>query len=129
LTNNSSHSSRRWLKLFLTTGSKIGLGLFLPTIVAIGIGQWWAKDNLAPIIEQELAKSLKRPIKIGKIEDIGINQIHLSNANIPANGSDLNQITIRDVFVNFNPFQLLLDRTVKLDIHLVTPSKIFRVAG
>ncbi len=122
MTNNPSHSSRRWLKLFLTTGSKIGLGLFLLLIVAIGLGQWWAKDNLAPMIEKELVKSLKRPIKLGKIEDIGINQIHLSNPNIPATGNDLNQVAVRDVFINFNPLQLLLDRTVKLDIHLVAPS-------
>jgi translocation and assembly module TamB len=122
LTNNSSHSSRRWLKLFLKTGSAIGLGLFLLLIVAIGFGQWWVKNNLAPILSQELTKSLKRPVSLGNIDDIWLNEIQISNAKIPANGSDLNWVTAPNVVINFNPIKLLLDRKLKLDVRLVDPS-------
>ena len=121
VTNNSPPPSRRWLKLFLKTGSAIGLGLFLLLIVGIGFGQWWAKNNLASIVDRELTKSLKRPINLGKIEDIWFNSVYFSNASIPANGSDLNRLAAPQVIISFNPFQLAFDRTLKLDIHLVNP--------
>ncbi|PSB50524.1 translocation/assembly module TamB domain-containing protein, partial [Chamaesiphon polymorphus] len=121
LTNNSSYSSRRWLKLFLKTGSAIGLVLFLLAIVALGFGQWWAKDNLIPIVDRELTKSLKRPVNLGKLQDIWFNEIHIKNAKIPTNGRDLNQIVAPDVYVSFNPFKLLFDRSLKLDVRLASP--------
>ncbi|WP_309731781.1 translocation/assembly module TamB domain-containing protein [Chamaesiphon sp. OTE_75_metabat_556] len=121
LTSNLPPSSRRWLKLFLKTGSIIGLGLCLLSIIGIYIGQSWAKSQLLPIVEQELTKSLKRPIKLGKIEDIWLNEIHITNATIPAHGSDLNQLVVPDAFVNFNPLKLVVDRTLKLDVRVVAP--------
>jgi translocation and assembly module TamB len=73
------------------------------------------------MVEQELTKSLKRPIKLGKIEDIWLNEIHITNATIPAHGSDLNQLIVPDAFVHFNPLKLVLDRTLKLDVRVVAP--------
>jgi translocation and assembly module TamB len=119
LTSNLPPSSRRWLKLFLKTGSIIGLGLCILSIIGICIGQSWAKSQLLPMVEQELTKSLKRPIKLGKIEDIWLNEIHITNATIPAHGSDLNQLVVPEAFVHFNPLKLVFDRTLKLDIRVV----------
>ncbi len=121
VTSNSSHSSRRWLNLFLKTGSAIGLGLFLLLIVGIGFGQWWAKRHLAPLVAQELTKSLKRPIDLGQIEGIWLNEVSLGMTKIPANGNDLTRLEVPKVIVNFNPIKLVIDRTLKLDIHLVNP--------
>jgi translocation and assembly module TamB len=115
-------SSGYWLNLFLKTGSAIGLGLFLLGIIGIGVGRWWAKNNLAPIVAQELTKTLKRPISLGEIENIWFDEVHLTNASIPANGQDLNRLAVRDVVVNFDPIKLAFDRTLKLDIRLVAPS-------
>ena len=121
LTNNFPPDSRHWLKLFLKTGSAIGLGLCLLLIVGIGYGQWWAKRHLAPLIAQELTKSLKRPIDLGKIEDIWLNEVRLGNTKIPVNGNDLSQLDVPQVFVNFDPIKLVIDRSLKLDIRLVNP--------
>jgi translocation and assembly module TamB len=122
LSDNSPHSSRRWLKLFLKTGSRVGLGLFLLLIVGIGCGQWWAKRYLSPIVSQELTKTLKRPISLGEVEEIWLNEIQLSNAIIPPHGTDLNQLKAQDIVVNFNPINLVFNRTLKLDVKLVSPS-------
>ncbi len=122
MTNNSPDKSRQWLKLFLKTGSKIGLGLFLLVIVAIGWGQWWAKDHLSPLVSKELTKSLKRPVSLGKIDSLWLNQVHFKDAKIPANGSDLNSVDAPETIVSFNPIQLLFDRTLKLDVRLINPS-------
>ena len=73
------------------------------------------------MVEQELTKSLKRPIKLGKIEDIWLNEIHITNAKIPADGSDRSQLIVPDTFVHFNPLKLVIDRTLKLDVRVVAP--------
>jgi translocation and assembly module TamB len=118
----SPRSSRDWLSLFLKTGSAIGLGLFLLGIIGVGVGRWWAKNNLAPIVAQELTKTLKRPVSLGEIENIWFDEVHLTNASIPANGKDLNRLAVRDIIVKFDPLKLAFDRTLKLDIRLVAPN-------
>jgi translocation and assembly module TamB len=122
LTPNSPDRSRRWLKLFLTTGSKIGLGLFLLLIAALGFGQWWAKDHLVPLVDRELTKSLKRPVNLGTVDGVWFNEIHLKNAKIPTNGSDLNYVDAPDAVVGFNPLKFLFERKLKLDVRLSSPS-------
>ena len=111
-----------WLSLFLKTGSAISLGLFLVGIIGVGFGRWWAKNNLAPIVAQELTKKLKRPINLGEIENIWFDEVHLTNASIPAHGQDLNRLAVRDIIVKFDPIKLAFDRTLKLDVRLVAPS-------
>jgi translocation and assembly module TamB len=120
--NNSSPNSPDWLKLFLKTGSAVGLGLFVVAIIGVGFGRWWAKGHLAPIIAQELAKTIKRPISVGEIEDIWFDRIQLTNLIVPAHGKDLSRLAVRDISMTFNPVQLVFDRTLKLDINVVNPS-------
>ena len=122
LVTKSPRSSRDWLNLFLKTGSAIGLGLFLLGIIGVGVGRWWAKNNLALIVAQELTKTLKRPVSLGEIENIWFDEVHLTNASIPANGKDLNRLAVRDIIVKFDPIKLAFDRTLKLDVRLVAPS-------
>jgi translocation and assembly module TamB len=121
-TPNSPAKSRWWLKLFLKTGSKIGLGLFLLLIAAIGYAQWWAKSNLAPLVSQELTKSLKRPVSLGTIDSIWLSELRLKNAKLPTNGSDLNSVEAPGAIVSFNPLKFLVNRTLKLDVRLISPS-------
>ncbi len=120
--DNSSFTSRRWLKLFLKTGSIIGLGLFILAIIGIGFGQWWAKRHLAPLVSQEISKTLKRPVNLGQVEKFSLNEVRFSNASIPATSNDLNQLKIDEIIVNFNPVKLILNRTLRLDLQLVSPS-------
>ncbi len=122
MTKNSSSTSRRWLKLFLKTGSAIGLCLFVVAIVGLIYGQWRAKRNLAPLISQQLTKSLQRPVLLGEIESIWLNEIKIGNTTIPAHASDRNQIQVRQVIVNFDPIKLALTRTLKLDVRAIAPS-------
>ncbi len=120
--DNLSFNPRRWLRLFLKTGSVIGLGLFILMLIGVGYGQWWAKHNLAPIISQELTKTLKRPVDLGKVEEVSLDRVRLIGANIPANGNNLNQLKVQEVVVNFNPIKLIFTRTLKLDVRVISPS-------
>ncbi len=119
--DNLSFNPRRWLRLFLKTGSIIGLGLFILMLIGVGYGQWWAKRNLAPMISQELTKTLKRPVDLGRVEEISLDRVRLRNANIPASGKNLNQLKVQEVVVNFNPIKLIFTRTLKLDIRVIAP--------
>ncbi|WP_309740284.1 DUF748 domain-containing protein, partial [Chamaesiphon sp. OTE_20_metabat_361] len=121
LTPNSPDRSRRWLKLFLKTGSKIGLGLFLLLIAALGFGQWWAKDNLVPLIDRELTKSLKRPLSLGAVDSVWFNEIRLKNAKLPTTGSDLNSVEAPEAIVGFDPLKFLVEKKLKLDVRLNSP--------
>jgi translocation and assembly module TamB len=120
--DNLSFNPRRWLRLFLKTGSIIGLGLFILMIIGVGYGQWWAKRNLAPIISQELTKTLKRPVNLGSVEEISLDRVRLRGTNIPANGNNLNQLKVQEVIINFNPMKLIFTRTLKLDVRVIDPS-------
>lgn len=121
MTHNSSPTSRHWLKLFLKTGSALGLGLFVIAIFGLLYGQWWAKRHLAPMISQELTKSLKRPVNLGRIESIWLNEIKIDKTTIPAHGSDRNNVNIRQLVVNFDPVKLVFTHTLKLDIRAIAP--------
>ena len=118
----SPRGARDWLHLLLKTGGAIGVGLCLLGIIGVGVAQWWAKNNLAPIVAQELTKTLKRPISLGEIENIWFDEVHLTNTSIPANGQDLNRLAVKDIIVKFDPLKLAFDRTLKLDIRVVAPS-------
>jgi translocation and assembly module TamB len=120
--DNLSFNPRRWLRLFLKTGSIIGLGLFILMLIGVGYGQWWAKRNLAPMISQELTKTLKRPVNLGSVEEVSLDRVRLRNANIPASGKNLNQLKIQEVIVSFNPIKLIFTRTLKLDVRVIAPS-------
>jgi translocation and assembly module TamB len=121
MTDNSPTSSHG-LKFFLQTGSAIALGLFCLGIIGVEFGRWWAKHNLSPILEQELAKSLKRPIKIGQIEEVSLNSFHVRNVSIPASGDELNRLQIGEIIVDFNLLQLAIDRSIQLNIRVVAPN-------
>jgi translocation and assembly module TamB len=110
------------LKLFLKTGSAIALGLFCLGIVGVEFGKWWAKHNLSPILEQELAKSLKRPVKIGEIEEVSLDRILIRNVSIPASGSELNRLQVGEINIDFNLLKLAIDRSIDIDVQVVSPN-------
>ena len=110
------------LKLFLKTGSAIALGLFCLGIVGVEFGKWWAKHNLSPILEQELTKSLKRPVRIGQIDEVSLNNVRIRNVSIPASGSELNRLQIGEINVDFNLLKLAIDRSIDIDVRVVSPN-------
>lgn len=122
MTDNSSPTSQRWLRLLFKTGSVLGLGLFAIVVVGLLYGQWWAQRNLAPIIAQELTKSLKRPVKVGEIESVWLNRIEIGKTAIPATGNDPSNLSIDRVVASFDPLKLILAQTLKLDIEVNTPN-------
>jgi translocation and assembly module TamB len=108
---------------FLLRRTTIAVSTILIT-GAVG-GYWWGRmfvyERLAPLVEKNLSESLKRPVKLGRVEAFSLNSLRVGASSIPATPNDPDQVTVESVEVEFNPIQLLLTRQLNLDITLIEP--------
>lgn len=124
---NSSNSSqdpgqnprpRRTLARVLVLGG----GVVLIGAVAAG---WWAwrfiDQRLAPLVAENLSTTFDRPVAVGAVESVWLNQLTFAESTIPATPTDPDELTVEAVKVRFNLLELLWDRTLSLDVTLVRP--------
>ncbi|MFE1746614.1 translocation/assembly module TamB domain-containing protein [Coleofasciculus sp. H7-2] len=117
----ATRSNRRLWVLLNRTG--LGLG-FILLVGTIG-GVWWAwvfvYQRLAPIVQENLTQTLKRPVQLGKVESFSINSLRFGASSIPVTPSDPDRASVEAVDVAFDPVALLFRRTLELNITLVNP--------
>jgi translocation and assembly module TamB len=109
---------RRWWRLLLLSGT--GLGII--ALVATAVGYQWVRDKLAPLVETEVSQLLKRPVQIGRLERFSPTSLRFGRSTLPATPTDPDYASTEAVEVQFSIWQLLFNRTLKLDITLVKPS-------
>jgi translocation and assembly module TamB len=118
----SQPSKRFWLIVLRRFGIVSGGALLL----LIGGGAWWVwnfiQKELAPLAQQNLTTTLKRPVNLGKIEEISLTGVRFGASAIPATANDPDRVTIDAIEVGLDPIQLLLTRTLKLDVTLINPN-------
>ncbi|MDQ2096243.1 MAG: translocation/assembly module TamB domain-containing protein [Tychonema bourrellyi B0820] len=114
----SSHSARRWWRPLLLSGT--GLGIF--ALVGAGAAAWWIPEKLAPLVETEVSQLVKRPVQIGRLERFSPTSLRFGRSSLPATATDPDYASTEAVEVQFSLWQLLLNRTLKLDITLVKPN-------
>lgn len=125
---NSSNSSRdpeqnprprRRLARVLLLGGGIAL------IGATAAG-WWAwrfiNQQLAPLVSNELSKTFDRPVQVGAVQSVWLNQLTFGESTVPPTPTDSDRLTVEAVRVRFNLLELLWDRTLSLDVTLVRPN-------
>jgi translocation and assembly module TamB len=117
-----SLNPQAWLALLVKVGSRGALLGFTLLTIAVVVVQWWAKDNLVPILNAELTKSLKRPVKVGQVKSISLAELRIENSTIPPHNNDLDRVEIEEIVINFDPIKLVLQRTLKLKIKVVKPT-------
>src|SRR5579883_35230 len=109
---------RRWLR--------IGIPIGLVTLVGVAGGAWYGwvfvHEKLAPLVESNLSESLKRPVKLGKVERFTLTSLRFGPSSIPATPTDPDHATVQRVDVAFNPPKVLLTRDLNLDITLDKPN-------
>ncbi|PSB09121.1 DUF490 domain-containing protein, partial [filamentous cyanobacterium Phorm 46] len=109
---------RRWWRLLLLSGT--GLGIL--ALVGAAVGYQWVQEKLAPIVESEVSQTLKRPVKIGRLERFAPTSLRFGRSIVPATATDPDYASTEAVEVQFSIWPLLFNRTLKLDITLVKPS-------
>jgi translocation and assembly module TamB len=106
-----------WWKIGgITAASTLGIG----TIGFLGISAWVAQ-NLSPTIAQQLTKSLGREVKLGQLENIGLNEINFGASSLAANQFSTSKVAIKSINIRFDPLALLWQRTLKPDITILEP--------
>lgn len=96
------------------------------TLIGMAAASWWAwrfiNQQLAPLVSDNLSKTFDRPVKVGPVQGISLNQLNFGQSTVPATATDPDRITIEAVKVHFNLLELLWDRTLSLDVTLVRPA-------
>ena len=120
---NSSNGCNRpaggswWGKLVIT------VSLLLVGSAGVGsiYGWYLLQRKLVPLVEKETANYLHRPLELGKLKSVSLNQASFGNSALPATKSNPDFLQVKEVKVNFAPLHFLLQRELKLDITLVQP--------
>ena len=103
-------------------------GIALGLILLLGIvgGAWWAwvflNQKLVPIVESNLSQLLGRPVEVGQLESFSLSGLRFGSSSIPATPTDPDRVKAEAVVVNFDPWQLLTNRTLELNATLVQPN-------
>jgi len=128
MTNSSQHphlpspSSRRlWLIILSRGGLALGGLLLIATIIAIWQLWTFVHQDLAPLAAQNLTTRLRRPVKLGKVTGFSFTGVRFAATAIPPTPTDPDRVMIKAVEANFDPWQLILQREIKLDVTLVNP--------
>lgn len=121
--NEPKPNSNRRLWLLLLSRTSIALGVIL--LVGIASGFWWGwrfiHEDLAPLVERNLKQLLGRPVELGQVEGFSFNSLQFGSLSIPATPTDPDRLAAQAVEVEFSPWELLLNRTLQLDVTLVQP--------
>lgn len=111
-----------WLLLLSRTS------LVLGAILLVGIigGSWWVwvfiQQRLAPLVERNLQQLLGRAVELGEVESFSLNSLRFGGVSIPATPTDSDRLAAKAVSVGFDPLELLLNRTLELNVTLVQPN-------
>lgn len=112
-------------RLWLVLLGRVGVPIAVLSALGLGAGIWYGsnfvQNDLAPLVEQNLSELLDRPVDLGQVEGYSLSQLRFGKSSIPATPNDRDRASVEGVEVNFNLLQLLLTRTLRLDVTLLQP--------
>jgi translocation and assembly module TamB len=94
------------------------------TIAGIGGTLWATKyvyEDIVPIVETSLEKELNRPVKLGKVQGFSLGSLRLGKSEIPATATDSDHVEIEAIEVNFNLWESLQKKKLKIKLNLLNP--------
>ncbi|MUL35370.1 translocation/assembly module TamB domain-containing protein [Gloeocapsopsis dulcis] len=104
---------------------RTGIAIGAPVLLGLIAGGWWlwtfVNEQLAPLVERNLTQTLNRPVELGRVERFSPTGLRFGASAIPATATDPDRASVTAVDVAFNPLQLLITRTLRLDVTLVNP--------
>jgi len=112
-------------RLWLLLTNRITLTVVVLLLAGLAGGAWWAwvwiHQQLAPLVEDNLQQLLGRPVELGEVDGVSFTGLRFGESAIPATSTDPDRVTVEGVNVRFSPWQLLLNRTLQLNITLLEP--------
>ena len=108
----------KWKRRLLFWGSSVFL-------VSLGggliYGWFFIQRQLVPLVETEVTDFLNRPVKIGSLKSISPIGARFGASEISSTPTDPAKIVIPAVDVTFNPFRLLVEGELQLNITAIQP--------
>ena len=98
---------------------RVGVGLAI-AVTATSLGSVWYGRNflnkqLAPLLQVELTKSLKRPVQLGKVERVGFSSLRFGKSIIPATDKESSFLAVEAIEVKFDLWSYATRRQITLD--------------
>lgn len=98
---------------------RVGVGLAIAfTATSLGIfwyGRYFLNEQLSPLLQSELNKSLKRPLQLGKVERVGFSSIRFGRAIVPPTDNESNFLVVEAIEVKFDLWSYATRRQIVLD--------------
>jgi translocation and assembly module TamB len=108
-------------RLLLRAGAAVGSVL----LVGAAVGGWWVwrfvRNDLAPLVADNLSELFNRPVEVGELQGISLTRITFGESVVPPTETDPDRLSVPQIQVNFNPLEVLWDRTLTLDVTLDRP--------
>lgn len=89
-------------------------------------GYLWLRDfiykRLTPLMTQRLSHQLKQPVQVGAVERFSWNRLRLGASAVLPTPQNSDRLTVKAIEVGFNPWQLLQNQALQLDVTLEDPT-------
>lgn len=122
---NSHSRNSGFERLWLTISSRGGLVLGAVLVLGIIAGVWrlrnFVYDDLVPLVTQNLNNTLNRPVKLGAVKSFSLTGVSFAASEIPTTDTDSDKVNTKAVEVGFDPWQLVINRNLLLDVTLINP--------
>jgi len=122
---NSHSRNSGFERLRLTILSQGGLVLGAVLVLGIIAGVWrlrnFVYDDLVPLVTQNLTNTLNRPVKLGAVKSFSLTGVSFAASEIPTTDTDSDKVNTKAVEVGFDPWQLVINRNLLLDVTLINP--------
>jgi translocation and assembly module TamB len=107
------------------TLGRVGIGVTLGLTAASLGGFWYGRhflnERLSPLVEAELQKTLKRTVKLGKVERVSLNGVQFGRSEIPATDKEKNFLVVDAVDVRVDALRYLQTSKVGVDVTIKKP--------
>jgi translocation and assembly module TamB len=98
---------------------RVGVGLAIAfTATSLGAfwyGRYFLNEQLSPLLQTELTKSLKRPLQLGKVERVSFSSIRFGKSLIPPTAQESNFLAVEAIEVNVDLWSYLTRRQIGID--------------
>jgi translocation and assembly module TamB len=107
------------------TLGRVGVGVTLG-LTAAGLGAFWygrhfLNERLSPLVEAELQKTLKRPVKLGKVERVSLNGVQFGRSEIPATDKFQNFLTVDAIDIQVDVLRYIQTSKLGVDVTVKKP--------